>query len=123
MWLPCSLQVFLSEGTSLVHRGFSHSLIFSLLSWLYSGRARIAGYIAASAELSVSCYLATASHGVLDAYYEWRARRRIFLALVDERYFLRYQVIEVSPELAFHTFSPGGELRVILSELRWVWLP
>jgi inner membrane protein len=103
------------------HRG-SATLFFSLLSWLYSARAR-GRWLNSSFGIAFGfLFLATASHGVLDALTNGGLGIAFFWPWSHERYFSRYQVIEVSPIGPSHFFSRWG-INVILSELRWVWLP
>ena len=45
-----------------------------------------------------------------------------FWPISDERHFLPFRVIEVSTLNIRHFFGPAGAA-VMLSELRWVWLP
>lgn len=103
------------------HRGFSHSFVFAALvallgacahRWLHSSFGRAFIFL----------FLATASHGMLDALTNGGLGIAFLWPWSDERYFLRYQVIEVSPIGPSQFFSRWG-MKVILSELRWVWLP
>ena len=103
------------------HRGFTHSLFF----------AAMVALIGACAHRSLHCsfgigfwflFLATVSHGVLDAFTNGGLGIAFFWPWSDERYFARYQLIEVAPIGIASFFSSRG-VRVILSELRWVWLP
>jgi inner membrane protein len=103
------------------HRGFSHSFFFAALvallgasahQWLYSSFGRAFCFL----------FLATASHGMLDAFTNGGLGVAFFWPWSGERYFLRSQLIEVSPIGLSHFFSRWG-ISVILSELRWVWLP
>ena len=103
------------------HRGFSHSLFFAALvallgacahRWLYSSFGRAFFFL----------FLATASHGILDAFTNGGLGIALFWPWSGERYFARYQVIQVSPIEISYFLSWWG-VSVILSELRWVWLP
>jgi inner membrane protein len=67
-------------------------------------------------------FLATASHGVLDVFANGRLGIALFWPRSGERYFARYKLIEVAPPSAFRTFLSAWGVRVLLSELRWVWL-
>jgi len=103
------------------HRGFSHSFFFAALIGLLGAcghRWLRCGFGIAFCFLFVS----TASHGILDAFTNGGLGIAFFWPWSDERYFLRYRVIEVSPIGLSHFFSRSG-IKVILSELRWVWLP
>jgi inner membrane protein len=103
------------------HRGFSHSLFFAALvallgacayRWLHSGFGRAFFFL----------FLATASHGILDAFTNGGLGIALFWPWSSQRYFARYQLIEVAPISLSYFLSAWG-VRVLLSELRWVWLP
>ena len=103
------------------HRGFSHSFFFAAIVALLGACAH--------RSLDSSCgiafgflFLATASHGVLDAFTNGGLGIAFFWPWSDERYFARFQWIEVAPISVSHFLSSWGA-RVLLSELRWVWLP
>jgi inner membrane protein len=108
-------------GHELGHRGFSHSLAFALAvgalaaaaaPWLRAGRWAALLFVA----------LACASHGLLDMLTNGGKGIALLWPLTDERLFLPRPVIEVSPLSLERFFGPAG-LRVLASELRWVWLP
>jgi inner membrane protein len=103
------------------HRGFSHSFFF----------AAVVAVVGACAHRSLDSsfgiafgflFLATASHGVLDAFTNGGLGIALFWPWSGERYFARYQLIEVAPISLSYLLSARG-VRVLLSELRWVWLP
>jgi len=105
------------------HRGFTHSLIFAaLLAWaglltfrdsaLHAERTRIWTYL----------FLATASHGVLDAMTSGGGGVAFFAPIVNERFFFPWRPILVSPMSIRRFFSERG-LRIIASEIVWVWIP
>jgi inner membrane protein len=103
------------------HRGFSHSFFFAALvallgacghRWLHCGFGIAFWFL----------FFSTASHGLLDAFTNGGRGIAFFWPWSDERYFARYQLIEVAPIGISHFLSWWG-VRVILSELRWVWLP
>jgi inner membrane protein len=123
--LPDSDVIAFSFGIpyehELGHRGFSHSFFFAALVALLGACAR--RWLNSSFGIAFGfLFLATASHGVLDALTNGGLGIAFFWPWSHERYFLRYQVIEVSPIGPSHFFSRWG-IKVILSELRWVWLP
>ena len=53
---------------------------------------------------------------------QWRAGRRLVLALGDARYFMPFHPIAVSP-IGLSRFLSERGLLVLQSEARWVWLP
>ena len=103
------------------HRGFSHSFFFAALTallgasahrWLHCSFGVAFGFL----------FLAAASHGVLDTFTNGGLGIALFWPWSGERYFARYQLIEVAPISISYFLSSWG-VRVIFSELRWVWLP
>ena len=112
---------FRFAGGLQAHRGFSHSLAAAVLigccgfflgTWLHSGR-KLA---------FVTLFCATASHGLLDAITTGGSGVAFFWPFDDTRYFLPWRPVLVSPIRPESFFSERG-LRVILSEMRWIWLP
>lgn len=106
---------------ALGHRGLSHSLVFAAgagflaalaAPWLHCGR------LAAFAV----CFFAVGSHILLDAMTTGGLGVAVLYPFSEERFFLPWRPIRVSP------FSPRAFLTergaaVLVSELRWVWLP
>jgi inner membrane protein len=66
--------------------------------------------------------VATASHGLLDMLTNSDLGIALLWPLAERRFFFPVQPIEVSPLGLRRFLSPWG-LAVVLSELRWVWLP
>jgi inner membrane protein len=103
------------------HRGFSHSFFFAALVALIGAcvhRSLDSSFGIAFAFL----FLAAASHGVLDAFTNGGLGIALFWPWSGARYFARYQLIEVAPISLSYFLSSRG-VRVLLSELRWIWLP
>jgi hypothetical protein len=67
-------------------------------------------------------FLAVACHIVLDAATSGGQGVAAFWPLSAERYFLPWRPIRVSP-ISLHAFFSARGVAVLLSELRWVWLP
>ena len=106
------------------HRGFTHSLLFALLVgvlitplfYRYSFRAR-------KYWIYVSFFsLSTASHAVLDAMTTGGLGVAFFAPFDNERYFLPFRPIQVSPIGVKNFFGEAG-WQVIQSELLWIGLP
>jgi inner membrane protein len=104
----------------LGHRGFTHSFFFAavvgaMVAWVYAerggGRVRLAVYFA----------VITASHALLDAFTNGGLGVALFAPFSNERYFFPWRPIEVSP-IGPGFFSTRG-MRVLVSELRWIWVP
>ncbi|HWR76703.1 MAG TPA: metal-dependent hydrolase [Thiobacillus sp.] len=103
------------------HRGFTHSLPFA------AGLAGVGSLLApalGSDPLTAFGVLlvSAASHGLLDALTNGGLGIAFFSPFSNRRTFLPWRVIEVSPLRPSELFSRRG-LRVLRSELRWVWLP
>src|SRR5437660_7041512 len=115
----------INYGGLLGHRGLSHSLLFaalwSLLVVFWEFRA-----VARCSEqwwrLLGLFFVATASHGVLDAMTDGGLGVAFFSPFDTTRYFLPWRPLEVSPISIAHFFERGGAA-VLGSEFRYVWLP
>lgn len=108
-------------AAELGHRGFSHSPVF----------AAFVALLGASSHRALSCsfgrafwflFIATASHGVLDAFTNGGLGIAFLWPFSGERYFAPYQMIQVSPIGISRFLSPRG-VAVLISELLWIWLP
>ena len=103
------------------HRGLTHSLAFALALTLFA----VAVFFREAtnkAALVVFFFLATASHGALDALTNGGLGVAFFAPFSGARYFFPFRPLEVSPLSVAGFFSERG-LAVIRSELLWVWLP
>ena len=107
----------------LGHRGLSHSIAFA------AGLASLV-LIATKPKLNPPVhrglvwfylFLATASHGLLDALTNGGLGVALLSPFITTRYFFPFTPIEVSP-LGLRFFSAGG-LAVLMSECCWVWFP
>jgi inner membrane protein len=111
-------------GDMLGHRGLTHSLLFAaVLSAVVVAVAFPSGAGPVSrGQLLLYLFLATASHGVLDALTNGGLGVAFFAPLDNARYFFPFTPIQVSPISVRAFFSERG-VRVLTSELVWVWLP
>jgi len=106
------------------HRGFTHSLVFAaflagvVAVVLFRRGASGIGRFALFAYL----FLATASHGMLDAMTNGGLGVAFFSPFDNRRYFLPWRPILVSPIAVTRFFSPRG-CAILRSELLWIWLP
>jgi inner membrane protein len=110
-------------GDALGHRGLTHSIPFA---------GALAGLVALTFRSGVPGlprgrlwffnFLATASHGLLDALTDGGLGVALLAPLDNSRYFFPVRPIRVSPIGIRRFFSERG-LQVIGSELLWVWLP
>lgn len=106
------------------HRGFTHSLLFAALLatlvMLVAFRQGVPGL--GRFGLWTYFFLATASHGLLDAMTDGGLGIAFFSPFNNTRYFLPWHSIRVSPIGISRFFSHRG-LEVVQSELLWIWLP
>jgi inner membrane protein len=105
----------------LGHRGFSHSLFFAALAAL-AGAAGRRALGAGFAQAFVFLFVAMASHGALDVLTRGGPGVALLWPITGERFFAPVRMIEVSPLGVAWLFSSRGAT-VLLSELRWIWLP
>jgi inner membrane protein len=109
-------------GDMLGHRGLSHSLIVAVaLAALFTFRLSFAEPKANRWRVWLFLFLATASHGVLDAFTDGGLGVAFFAPFDNTRYFFPVTPIAVSP-IGAGFFSTRG-LHVIANEMMWVWLP
>lgn len=114
-----AFQFDIPYGHGFGHRGFTHSIVFALLLGLLAVAMRRT--LKARAAIAFAfVFICTLSHGVLDAMTTG-GLGVAFLWPYEQRYFLPWQFIQVSP-IGFSFFSPWG-LAVLRAELLWIWLP
>lgn len=105
------------------HRGFTHSLVFAAL---LAGVAAVAmhGVHAETHRVRLFLYLfiATASHGFLDALTDGGLGVAFLSPFVNQRYFFPWRPIHVSP-IGISRFFTSRGVAVLQSELLWIWLP
>jgi inner membrane protein len=101
-------------GDMLGHRGLTHSLLFAALAGIALPIAR------KNWRAGVCLALATASHGVLDAFTNGGLGVAFFAPFASQRYFFPVTPIRVSP-IGLGFFSGRG-VAVLASEIQWVWI-
>jgi inner membrane protein len=107
------------------HRGITHSFSFALILGLavtliffrdiplLSGRwVLLAAYF----------FIVTSSHALLDSLTNGGLGVALLAPFTNERYFFPWRPIEVSP-IGIDAFLSQRGLEVLLSELKWIWLP
>lgn len=105
----------------LGHRGFTHSILFAIL---WAGLLIIVFHRKSLSKWLLWFYyfIATISHGILDALTTGGRGVGFFIPIDMERYFLPFSLIKVSPMSAAKFFSEWG-LEVIKSEAVWIGIP
>ena len=116
------LEFGIEYGDMLGHRGFTHSIFFAALLAVVVTFAFFRNRNGSQLLIFLFLFISTLSHPVLDALTNGGLGVGFFAPFSKERYFFAYRPIEVSPIGIGGFFSRRG-LRVLLSELRWVWLP
>jgi inner membrane protein len=107
------------------HRGFTHSILFAgVLAWvgielLFRKEKR---FSKSWWVLLVCFFIACVSHGMLDACTDGGHGITFFWPFDNTRYFFPFRPIAVSP-LGISRFYGERGVRIIESELLWVWLP
>ncbi|WP_299341456.1 metal-dependent hydrolase [uncultured Pseudoxanthomonas sp.] len=115
-----AFKLGINYAHALGHRGASHSLMFaSLCGMIAACGTRWFGAPARATFLFIA--LSAASHPLLDMFTDGGLGVALFWPWSDARHFAPWRMIEVSP-FANRFFSARG-IEVLLSELRWVWLP
>lgn len=115
------LKMGVPYASLLGHRGFSHSLLAAVLIGLL---ALLLGFRRKEWTIPLACYLilATASHGVLDAFTSGGMGVGFFSPFDNSRYFFPWHPIRVSPLALSRIFSTRF-WAVLGSEVRWIVVP
>jgi inner membrane protein len=113
-------------GAPLGHRGLTHSFAFAALLALAAlwtlRRLSCSGSALAPGFLFAYLFLCAASHGVLDGMTDGGLGVAYFAPFSNERFFLPWRPIRVSPISVGGLFDARG-LSVLASEIVWIWLP
>jgi inner membrane protein len=109
----------------LGHRGLSHSLSFACVlgvSVVWVAFRDVVSFSKAWWTLVLYFSLVTASHGVLDAMTNGGLGIAFFAPFDTTRYFFPWRPVQVSP-ISLAAFLDRYGLRVLRSELIYIWLP
>lgn len=112
-------------GALLGHRGLSHSLLFAALLGTATAAALLLRRRLPWHTWLATCAIAiaaVASHGLLDAATDAGLGIGFLLPFSDQRYFLPFRPMATAP-LSPQRFFSAGRWHLMLSEIRWVWLP
>ncbi len=111
-----------SYGDMLGHRGLTHSVLFAAALGALLGFTLFRYAAGGSWPVFLFLFLSTLSHPLLDMLTNGGLGVALFAPFSNERYFFPWRPIEVSP-IGISGFLSEWGMRVISSELRWVWLP
>ena len=106
---------------TLGHRGFSHSITFALIIGLLGVLLASRLHVRRTTAFLV-LFISVFSHGVLDAVTSGGLGIAFFSPFSNERYFLPWRVISVSP-LSIERFISRRGLEILKSEFVWIWIP
>jgi len=110
-------------GDVLGHRGLTHSLTFAaILALVVAAVFPEDGSGLSRRALWLYLFVATASHGLLDALTDGGLGVAFLSPFSNARYFFPVRPIRVSP-IGMRAFVSNDGLSVLSSEARWVWLP
>ena len=109
-------------GDLLGHRGLTHSLAFAALLSLVVLPLALSRDGPTAGRLWAFLFLATASHGFLDAFTNGGLGVAFFSPFDPTRYFFPFRPITVAP-ISVARFFTGRGWDVLRSELIWVWGP
>ena len=109
-------------GDLLGHRGLTHSFAFAAVLAALAAPLVRRGSDLGLGKMWTYLFLATASHGLLDAMTDGGLGVAFFSPFSNVRYFFPFRPIVVSP-ISVHRFFTERAAAVLGSELLWVWLP
>jgi inner membrane protein len=117
-------QFGIKYGDFWGHRGFTHSLTFAALLAVAVVGIASRRSLPTLGRFTMWAYffLATASHGLLDAMTDGGLGVAFFSPFNNRRYFLPWTPIRVSPIGVGRFFTARG-LAVLQSEILWIWVP
>jgi inner membrane protein len=107
------------------HRGITHSFSFALLLGVvvvllcFREVPILSGHWLL---LASYFFVITSSHALLDALTNGGLGVALLAPFTNNRYFFPWRPIEVSP-IGLQSFLNQRGLNVLLSEIRWIWLP
>jgi inner membrane protein len=114
------LRLGIPYASQLGHRGLSHSLAFAAAAALVSAWYHRELCSPAATAFSF-VFVATASHGILDAFTNGGLGVALLWPCSAERFFAPARVVQVAP-LGLSALSSRGAA-LLASELLWVWGP
>lgn len=109
----------------LGHRGITHSILFALaisfmITLLFHRKQQYD--TKAFATVNLFLFISTFSHGILDAMTTGGLGVGFFIPFTDQRFFLPYRPVLVSP-IGFENFFSSWGMAVIKSEIKYIWIP
>jgi len=115
----------ISYGDALGHRGFTHSILFAALAGIitpFIAFPKINAFCRLWWTVAGLAFIATLSHGLIDAFTDAGLGIGFFIPFENSRYFAPWRPLQTSP-LSVSAFINGPALRILINEFLWVWLP
>ncbi len=109
-------------GDPLGHRGFTHSILFAAAAAVFVKALLfrdVATRSRAGAAVLTLCFVATLSHGLLDALTDAGLGVGFFIPFDNGRYFFPWRPIATSP-LSIDAFLSHHGLSILANESMWV---
>ena len=104
------------------HRGFTHSFFFALLLSTAAFLVVLRNLTSGRPLIFLYLFIATVSHGLLDAMTNGGLGVAFFSPFDNRRYFLPWHPIRVSP-IGIHRFFSIRGIAVLQNEFIWIWAP
>jgi inner membrane protein len=117
-------QFGIHYGDLLGHRGITHSLAFAAVLSVLAAACVPSQNLQGTKRriLALFLFVATASHGVLDAMTNGGLGVAFFAPFSSARYFLPFRPVQVSP-ISIAAFFTHRGVEVFESELVWIGIP
>lgn len=115
----------ISYSNALGHRGFTHSILFAAATAIITpviAFPKLTTFRHAWWTVAGLAFVATLSHGVIDAFTDAGLGVGFFIPFDDTRYFAPWRPLATSP-LSISAFINGPAARILINELLWVGLP
>ena len=115
----------ISYADALGHRGFTHSILFAAIAAIITpviAFPKISAFHRAWWAVVGLAFIATLSHGVIDAFTDAGLGVGFFIPFGDTRYLAAWRPLATSP-LSISAFIDGPAARVLINEFLWVGLP
>ncbi len=115
----------IAYADALGHRGFTHSILFAAMAAIitpFIDFPKINAFRRAWWIVAGLAFIATLSHGVIDAFTDAGLGVGFFIPFDDTRYFAPWRPLATSP-LSISAFIDGPAARVLINEFLWVGLP
>lgn len=117
-----SFKLGIAYADAWGHRGASHSLaVAALVAAFMTALATVVFNADRPVMIWAFLFVSMASHGLLDSFTSGGLGAALLWPFSEARFFAPVQPIRVSP-IGVGFFSARG-VPVMLSELRWIWLP